>query len=295
MRRATPQELDFTAQAEPLIRNISDTALLAAVYRARESEGPDALFRDPFARRLAGERGDQIADSIAFSNRNAWAWVARTYLFDQFIAELCQQGVDMVVNLAAGLDTRPYRMALPAALKWIEVDLPGIICYKEEILAGEKPVCDLERVRLDLSDAAARCELFAQLGCRATKSLILTEGLVAYFSTDQVRTLAEDLAAPPAFQCWVVDLMSPSLLRLMQKNMNPSLSEGGSSLKFGPVEGPDFFVPYGWKPIEVRSPLKAAARFKRLSFGMRILSLLPESNGRQGSRPWSGICLLAKQ
>jgi hypothetical protein len=36
MRRATPQELDFVAEAEPLIRNISDTALLAAVYRARE-------------------------------------------------------------------------------------------------------------------------------------------------------------------------------------------------------------------------------------------------------------------
>ena len=145
------------AQAEPLIRNISDTALLAAVYRARESERRDALFRDHFARRLAGKRGDQIADSIAFSNRHAWAWVARTYLFDQFIAELCRQGVEMVVNLAAGLDTRPYRMALPAALKWIEVDLPGIISYKEEILASEKPVCDLERVRLDLSDAAARC------------------------------------------------------------------------------------------------------------------------------------------
>ena len=109
------------AQAEPLIRNISDTALLAAVYRARESERRDALFRDHFARRLAGKRGDQIADSIAFSN-HTWAWVARTYLFDQFIAELCRQGVEMVVNLAAGLDTRPYRMALPAALKWIEVD-----------------------------------------------------------------------------------------------------------------------------------------------------------------------------
>jgi len=60
-------------------------------------------------------------------------------MFDQFIAEQCQQGVDMVVNLAAGLDTRPYRMALPPALEWVEVDLPGIVSYKEEILASEKP------------------------------------------------------------------------------------------------------------------------------------------------------------
>ena len=281
-------------QAEPLIRNISDTALLAAVYRARETERQDALFRDPLARRLAGKRGGQIADSISFSNRNTWAWVTRTYVFDQFIAEQVRQGVDMVINLAAGLDTRPYRMALPAALQWIEVDLPDILSYKEEILASEKPVCVLERVRLDLSDAKARREVFAQLGRRATKTLIVTEGLIIYFSTDHVRELAQDLAAPPAFQRWVADLASPGLLRLLQKNMGPALNPSGSSLKFGPEEGPEFFVPYGWKPVDVRSPLKAAARFKRLSFGMRLLSLLPQSNGRQGSRPWSGICLFAK-
>jgi methyltransferase (TIGR00027 family) len=281
-------------QAEHLIRNISDTALLAAVYRARETEREDALFSDPLARRLAGQRGDQIATSIPFSDRNTWAWVIRTYLFDQFIAEQCQQGVDMVVNLAAGLDTRPYRMALPAALQWIEVDLPGILSYKEEILASEKSTCALERVPLDLSDAAARGALFAQLGRRAAKILILTEGLLIYFSTEHVRALAEDLAAPPAFQRWVADLASPGLLRLLQKNMNPALSQGGSSVKFGPKEGPEFFVPYGWKPVDVRSPLKTAARLKRLSFSMSLLSLLPQSNGRQGSRPWSGICLFAK-
>jgi O-methyltransferase involved in polyketide biosynthesis len=89
------------AQAEPLIRNISDTALLATVYRARETERQEALFRDPFARRLAGKRGDQIADSIPFSNRNAWAWVTRTYMFDQFIAEQCQQGVAIEALVAA--------------------------------------------------------------------------------------------------------------------------------------------------------------------------------------------------
>jgi methyltransferase (TIGR00027 family) len=282
------------AQAEPLIRNISDTALLAGVYRARESERQDALFRDGFARRLAGRRGDQIADSIPFSDRNSWAWVTRTYLFDQFIAEQCQQGMDMVVNLAAGLDTRPYRMALPTTLRWIEVDLPEILSYKEEVLASEKPVCALERVRLDLSDVTARRDLFAQFGRRAAKSLVVTEGLITYFSTDQVRALAEDLAGIPAFQRWIVDLVSPGLLRLLQKNMGPALAEGGSSLKFGPEEGPEFFVPCGWKAVDVRSPLKTAARFKRLSFGMRLLSLLPQSNGRQGSRPWSGICLFAK-
>jgi methyltransferase (TIGR00027 family) len=287
------------SQASPLsdalIRDISDTAMWAAVYRARETERADHVFSDPFARRLAGTRGEQIATSLPFSDRATWAWVMRTYLYDQFISEQIQQGVDMVVNLAAGLDARPYRMALPGSLKWIEADLPGILDYKEEILSAEKPVCQLERIRLDLSDVSGRRELFSQLGSRSTKTLIITEGLLIYLTPEEVGALARDLAAPPSFQRWVADVASPGLLRLLQKNMGPQLAQSGASFKFGPKEGPEFFVPYGWTPADVRSPLKAAARLKRLSFGMRLLALLPASNGAQGSRPWSGICLLAKQ
>src|SRR5262245_51112998 len=132
------------SQAEPLIRDISDTARWAAVYRARETERPDALFRDPFARRLAGERGEQIAVSMPFSEKSTWAWITRTYLFDQFINEQIEQGVDMVVNLAAGLDARPYRLKLPPALQWIEVDLPELVSYKENVLANDKATCALE-------------------------------------------------------------------------------------------------------------------------------------------------------
>jgi methyltransferase (TIGR00027 family) len=281
--------------SDPLIRNISDTALWAAVYRARETERADHLFSDPFARRLAGTRGEQIAASLPFSDRATWAWVMRTYLYDQFINEQIQQGVDMVINLAAGLDARPYRMALPGSLKWIEVDLAGILDYKEEILHAEKPVCRLERVRLDLSDVSARHELFSQFGRRSTKTLIITEGLLIYLTAEEVGALARDLAAPPSFQRWLVDIASPGLLRLLQKNMGPQLAQSGASFRFGPKEGPGFFLPYGWTPADVRSPLKEAARLKRLSFGMRLLALLPASNGAQGSRPWSGICLLAKR
>ena len=283
------------SQIGPLIRNISDTALWAAVYRARETERQDALFRDPYARRLADVRGEQIAASLPFSDRATWAWVTRTYLFDQFIAEQVQQGVDMVINLAAGLDARPYRMTLPPSLRWIEVDLPEILTYKEEILRQEKPVCALERVRLDLSDASARRVLFEQLGRKARRALIVAEGLIIYFTAEEVGSLAQDLAAPSSFERWALDLASPGLLRMLQKNMGPQLSQAGASLKFGPKEGPEFFVRYGWKPADVRSPLKTAARFKRLSFGMRLLAMLPESAGPQGSRPWSGVCLFAKQ
>lgn len=280
------------AGREPLIRNISDTALFAAIYRARETDRADALFRDPLARRLAGERGDQIAKSMPFSERATWAWTARTYLFDKFIEQQVGQGVDTVINLAAGLDTRPYRMALPQSLKWIEVDLPEILAYKEEILSGEKPVCELERIRLNLSDAGARREIFARIGGASRNALIVTEGLLIYFSDDEVASLAQDLGAAPSFQHWLLDIASPGLMKMLKQRMGSQIERGGAQFKFAPNEGPGFFATYGWPVVDVRSMLKTAAKLNRLSAWMRLISLLPESNDKQGSRPWSGVCLL---
>ena len=280
---------------EPLIRDISDTARWMAVYRARETEREDAAFRDPFARALAGERGERIAHGLTFTEEYAWSFVARTYLFDRFVSRLVQHGADMVVNLAAGLDTRPYRMDLPASLRWVEVDLPDILDYKEEILGGATPVCQLERVRLDLSNEDGRRGLFADLGRRATRVAVIAEGLVVYLMADAVGSLARDLAAPPAFQHWALDLASPGLIEMMKSSVGRAVSEAGAPFLFAPAEGPPFFAAHGWQPIEVRSLLKTAAKLGRLPFALRMFAMLPESDGAQGSRPWSGVCLFARQ
>jgi methyltransferase (TIGR00027 family) len=232
---------------------------------------------------------------MQFGERHSWSYVARTWLVDQMIARLVQQGADMVVNLAAGLDTRPYRMDLPRSLRWIEVDLPPMIDYKEQVLREEKPACQLTRVPMDLSSVDARRKLFADLGGKAKKALVISEGLVIYLTRDEVGMLARDLAAPASFQHWVLDLVSPGLLQMLQKNLGTPLDAAGSPLKFGPEEGPDFFLPFGWRPAQVDSLLKTAARLKRLSLGMRLVSFLPQSNGRQGSRPWGAMCLFAKK
>ncbi len=280
-------------QSEPLIRNISDTARWVAVYRARESERPDAVFRDPFARRLAGERGEQIAKSMPLGGDTSWPMVARTYLIDELIRTEIARGVDAVINLAAGLDTRPYRMQLPSSLPWVEVDLPEILSHKEEILRGEKPACVLERIRLDLADVAARRELFEQLGRRAKRALVLTEGLLTYLSAEEVASLAQDLAAPASFHSWILDMASPALLRTLQKRQASNLKQA-APFKFAPEEGPKFFVKYGWNPTEVRSLLKTAARIHRLPLFLLPFSWLPETEASRRSRPWSGVCLYVK-
>lgn len=275
------------------IRHISDTARWVAEYRAEESERPDALFRDPLARRLAGARGHQITGAIPRQMQQRWAFIARTYLLDRFIAEQVRQGVDTVVNLAAGLDARPYRMALPPSLQWIEVDLPDLLSYKEDMLAKETPVCALERVALDLSDVDARRALFRRIDAKASRTLVVTEGLLIYLSPNDVGRLADDLAATRSFGHWLIDLGSPALLQMMLKEMGDRLDEAGATFRFAPPDGPHFFDRHGWRVGEVRSLLKTAAKIKRLPFKFKLFALFPES-ATPWTRIWSGICLLIR-
>jgi len=280
-------------QPSTAVRHVSDTARWVAYFRARETERPDALFRDPYAARLAGEHGSSIANTLADGNKHEWAWVARTYLFDRFLSQAIQAGADLVLNLAAGLDARPYRMDLPATLQWVEVDFPEIIAYKEDILANEKPRCELERVALDLSDEPSRAKLFADLNSRAAKIVVATEGLLIYFSTEEVASLSKALAVEDHVRDWVIDLASPGQLKLMQRTTGKQLSEAGAAFKFGPPEGANFFAPYGWEPKEVQGLLKTAAQFQRAP--AELLSLLPEPKGNFTNYPWTGVCLLTRR
>ena len=295
-KNISPAESLHATSNESLIRNVSDTARLVAVDRAVETERPDALFRDPFARRLAGERGARIAKSNPLGGSKSgvgWPIVTRTYVIDRMIQAHIAQGGDAVINLAAGLDTRPYRMDMPSSLQWIEVDLPEILAHKEEILRGEKPVCSLERVRLDLSDVPARREFFARVGRQSRKALVITEGLVVYLSSDEVSLLAQDLSAQPSFRSWIVDLVSPKLLATLQKRMTSNLQQA-APFKFAPREGPAFFARFGWTVVEANSLLREAARLERLPFYLVPVSWLPDSHGTQPQRPWGGVCLLSR-
>jgi methyltransferase (TIGR00027 family) len=271
-------------------RNISDTALWVAYFRAQETKRADALFRDPFAEKLAGERGFQITKALRDGTKHEWAWAARIYLFDQFVMREVQRGAELMVNLAAGLDTRPYRLEIPSNLQWVEIDLPNILSYKEEILGSARPGCRLERVSLDLSDEKVRRKCFSDLRDRASKICVITEGLLIYLTDAEVGTLARDIASELGASTWIVDLTSPAQLRMLQNTSGKQLSEIGAAFKFGPVDGPRFFVRHGWEPMDVQGFLKTAAALNRAP--KELLSLLPEPEVIQGGYPWAGVCLL---
>ena len=145
---------------DTLIGDVSDTAFWIAHHRSVETQRPDALFRDPLAGVLAGDRGKNIADAMPRSFMTAWAIVMRTCIIDDHIRLAIAEGADAVLNLGAGLDTRPYRMDLPASFTWTEADYPHIIDYKEKTLAQEIPRCQLKRVQCDLANATDRQQVW---------------------------------------------------------------------------------------------------------------------------------------
>ena len=257
------------------VEHVSDTALWVATYRAMESERPDALFRDPYAGRLAGERGRELLESVPWARRTAWAMIVRTAVMDEVIRQAIERDrVTRVVNLAAGLDARPWRMAFPDDFAWVDVDLPGILDHKGAVMEGERPACRLETVRLDLSDREARASLFARLGEEDRETLVLSEGLLIYLEAADVAGLADDLHAIPAFRWWLIDLASPRLLQMMRKRYGKGMDPGKVPFRFAPAEGTDFFEPRGWKEAEVRFNLDEAHRLGREMKGAWIPRLI---------------------
>jgi methyltransferase (TIGR00027 family) len=282
-----------------VIENVSDTARWVAVYRAMETARPDAIFRDPFADRLAGQRGRDILNEMPHGRAYAWPMIVRTAVFDEIILDAVQnKKTDLVVNLAAGLDARPWRLPLPPSLHWVDVDLPGILNYKTEALRDETPVCRYEAVTADLTDAAVRRALFSRLGAGSSRALVISEGLLVYLAPEQVAALAADLHAQPSFKEWLIDLASPQLLKRMEKTWGKNLAASGAPFLFAPPEGTEFFRPYGWREVRFRSTWEEALRLHRTMKGAWLWNLIGRlypKRVREGFRRFSGIVLLERE
>jgi methyltransferase (TIGR00027 family) len=271
---------------EPLISNVCDTARWMAAYRATESLRRDALFNDPFASRLADDHGRAIAAAAPRLTRNGWWWVTRTKLIDDLVVESVQNGCSRILNLAAGFDTRPYRLDLPPGIEWIEADLPEIIDEKQRLMAGENARCRLSRVTVDLADAPSRRSFLADATSGAQDTLVITEGLLLYLSEQQVRTLADDLRRNE-IRGWITDVIAPAIVRRMMRQM-PSLEE--APMTFEPTDGVALFERHGWSVSTIASILKEARKWKRLPMVLRPMAYLPDPNPRKlAHAPWSGV------
>lgn len=258
------------------IFHISDTAYWIAGYRAQETERSDAAFKDLLAIKLAGERGMEMVRTTPYTKSMAFAMVVRTVAIDRLVHAAISRGATMVVNLGAGLDTRPYRLALPPDIHWIEIDFPDVLAYKDEKLRNDKPVCELQRIGCDLSNEDGRKKIFAELDAKSNHALVITEGLIGYLALEQAAALSKDIFNIRSFRYWITDYSRGKYRRHgAAKKLAKKLKN--TPIRFKHPEPLHFFSSHGWVIKENLFILDEASRINRplpMMFPVNVLMFL---------------------
>jgi methyltransferase (TIGR00027 family) len=197
--------------------SVGATAVMVAAARAAETDEPDPLIRDPYAKVLVNQAGTGVwekmldgsllekvqsidAEAAAVFEHMRSYQAVRTHFFDAHFAGAAAAGIRQVVILASGLDSRAYRLDWPAATTVFEIDQPKVLEYKSATLAahGATPSADRHEVPIDLRQdwpAALIAEGFDPKAPTAW----LAEGLLMYLpaeAQDRLFTQITELSAP---------------------------------------------------------------------------------------------------
>lgn len=213
------------------ITHVSDTALMVAACRAHENELEDAYVRDPFAARLAGERGQAILNALPHANVIRFGMAIRTRLLDELLLEaLAAHPIKTVLSVGCGLDTRPWRLELGPDLRWIEIDFADLLDYKEGLMSGETPRCQRERLTVDLNDAEQRAAMYEAAG--TAPALMISEGLLMYLPAATVDALAAESWNASGIAHWISDITTTAFSK--------AIGGGSDSMKpLRHVQAPD--------------------------------------------------------
>jgi methyltransferase (TIGR00027 family) len=186
-----------------IVDAVGATARLTAAARARETDRADRLFADPFAAQLAGAEGFAALDrhnagrAVGSALVENPVFAIRTRFFDDFLLrEASERDVRQIVLVAAGLDTRAFRLAWPTQVQIYELDQPEVLAYKHAILADARaePAAHLHSIAVDLRKPWS--EPLIEAGYRRHEAAAwLAEGLTFYLNEPVVQQLFDDIGA----------------------------------------------------------------------------------------------------
>lgn len=244
---------------------VADSAFWIAAVRARETERPDRLFADPWARDLAGERGFTVmaASERASGQENTFIPV-RVRWFDDLVVSAAARA-RQVVLLGAGLDTRAFRLDLPEGTGWYEVDCPGVLAAKDSVLAGLVPRCRRRVVAADVAGDWASRLLGAGFDPRA-RTLWVAEGLFFYLTEQQIVEMLRGAAR----LCGPGSLLAADVVGaagLGSPRLQPYRAwceRNGTPPPFGTDDPVALFTAGGWPPGHVTAPGAPDASYGRL-------------------------------
>jgi methyltransferase (TIGR00027 family) len=233
--------------------SVGATSRLTAAARARESARADRLFEDPWAAELAGAEGFSLLEGndASLHGQAPPAFVVRHRFFDDFLTRQTSDGIRQVVLIAAGLDTRAFRLPWPAGVHLFELDQPAVLSFKQDVLdkAGAVPSCHRHLVPVDLRDDWPSA--LADAGFRRTERVgWLAEGLLFYLPEATVTALLDATAAlSVAGSTLGTDTMSAATLGHRSRQTWVSYyASVGAPFIFGTDHPRELLARHGWRP-----------------------------------------------
>jgi methyltransferase (TIGR00027 family) len=205
------------------LSGVGGTSLAVARARAWESGRPDRLFDDPYAAAFttAAPTTRRAVSPGSPRARLAFHVIIRTRFYDDYLLGACAAGCRQVVLVAAGLDTRAYRLPWPDGVRLYELDLPEVLTFKEAVLSGQEAVAGCERTALPVDLRSDWPATLTGAGFDPNvPTAWLIEGLLAYLTADEATLLLTRVGA----------LSAPdSRLSLERNNAARTLAEGDRS------------------------------------------------------------------
>jgi methyltransferase (TIGR00027 family) len=262
---------------------VSYTAQWMAAARALESERDDALYRDPLARALAEPDGFRLIERYQGGGLQPFISIRTRYLDDAIRAVLEAGQVTQVVLLAAGMDTRAFRLDWPDGVTVYEVDHGPLITEKRRRLdvLGAVPRTDRREVSADLTGAWLP-DLESAGFDRDRPTLWIVEALTFFLTEAQVGGLLELLASASApGSSLAFDILGRTLLRSpFSKTFLDTLAADGTPWIFGSDDPEPFIAAHGWRVTDLKEPGQPGAGAGRWPYEV-------QPRGRRGAnRLW---------
>ena len=271
------------AVAGPLtdMTGVGLTSRWVAANRGLETEHAAPLYRDPYARELAGEAGYEVLYAMraaagmgTFTGPDPFLTI-RTRFFDHSLLKAVRESpIDQVVILAAGMDARAFRLEWPGGVRVFEVDRDDVFRHKEAVLArmNATPPCDRRIVRQDLAQPWVPALVSAGFD-PAKKAAFLAEGLLYYLDEPAVHSLFDAVRGISAPGSWIgLDavnrevLTSPFMAAYLKK-----LTELGCPWQFGVADPDAFMASKGWESSVVLPGEPEA------SYGRWVMPVMPRT------------------
>ncbi len=245
---------------------VSYTAQWTAAARALESERPDNLFRDPYARMLAGETGFTLLERYAGAGTVPFLAVRTKYLDEAALAAVSAHSARQVVFVAAGMDTRAWRLAWPADTVVYELDRPALLDAKRHLL-DDAPAPSVSVRRAVAVDLAGNWSGdLIEAGFNPDEPTVwVMEGLLFFLSEEAIRRLLKTLRVLSADGSVLVGDMASraSITNPLARGFLAALREDGVPWQFGSDEPEEFLRSCEWEPVEAVQPGEGSAAFDR--------------------------------